>query len=138
MENYQKLEEEEENHTILNIEVKDGVTISNILAIGLVFCASGLATFFFNASVVYLLRDPLYFDITSSAQLNQVNSDVIFYSLLVSMCMSPFLGQLWDIVGRKAVILVNVAILALVMVGTPFTSPHFWLLTTMRMFMTVS
>jgi hypothetical protein len=91
-ENYEKLEEENEQRTILNIEVKEGVTIWNLLAISLVFSASGLATFFFNTSVVYLLRDERYFGITDISRANHINSDVIFYSLLVSMCLSPLLG----------------------------------------------
>jgi MFS family permease len=125
------------NKRICGLDVKKATTCSNIASIPLVYLTLGTGILFFNPNVVFLLRDPRYFDITDSTEQNKVNSNILSYSLIVSMCLTPLMGQLWEIIDRKVLVIVCAGSIALVMLVTPMTSPSIAGLTTCRVILNI-
>ena len=53
------------------------------------------------------------------------------------MCLTPLMGQLWDILGRKVLVIVSTGCIAIVMLVTPMTSPSIAWLTVCRIVLNV-
>lgn len=77
---------------ILSMEVKKDTTVGNLLSIAAMFTSTSAAQAYYNANVIFLLRSPEYFAIENASEVGRVNSNIVFYSLIVSMSSSFFMG----------------------------------------------
>jgi MFS family permease len=111
------------------IEVKEETTGWNMAAILLVTAAITISMSFLTLQLVYLLRDPKYFAISDADQVTEITSTITIAALILSMTLSVFLGQLYDIVGRKWLILGLSMLSVLGLVLAPYLSPSIFLLT---------
>ena len=119
---------EEEEKTILTLKVEKGVNLGNLIAIGLIFTGAIMGIAFVNADLVFLLRSNKYFAIPSDKEVGVIQSEIVLASLIATTLLSFFMGQAYDITGRKKIIGVNFIILAILAATIPYTSPSiFWL-----------
>ena len=73
-----------------------------------------------------------YFDIRDTERISQINSNMIFYSILCSMGLALIMGQMFDILGRRLIIILACLTIALTIFITPYTSPSIALLMMLR------
>ena len=129
-------DEEPKKKKMILMEVNEATTIWNLIAIPMIFGACTMAVSFYNPNVVYLLRNKEYFNLADS-EVSRINSQVVLYSLIVSTAVSVFCGQIYDILGRRGVIIANIALLGLVVITVPFCAPSLTALTFNRIGMGV-
>ena len=84
---------------------------------------------YLNAQVIFLLRNPKFFDIPNN-KIGLVSSSLIFYSLPGALLATFFAGYLFDIVGRRFTLLISFLISAGLLFSVPYTAPNVypWLL----------
>jgi MFS family permease len=111
------------NKSFLGIELKHGYNIWNLLAIPFCIVCTTVAGTFTNTSVIFLLRDPDYFNIPNE-RIGRVSNDVIFYSIPIAMVSTIFVGYIFDIFGRRLTLFFSAMLMAFFMILVPFTSPH--------------
>lgn len=84
----------------------------------------------------YLLRDADYFDIPFN-QTGRAAGQVLFYAYLISTIVTPFLGYVYDLVGRFWFMIPACFALTFFLSIVPFSSPHFWILCSVRAVMSI-
>jgi MFS family permease len=88
------------------------VTTSTGVAIGLSF---------FNTQSVFLLADPNYFNIADKKTRNIKLGSHAAAAATWTMILTPFMGQLYEVFGRRAVIAMNFAIMVFFIWLTPYS-----------------
>ena len=103
---------------VLLMNVKEGITLVNVISMLLVLTNSMLALTFIFFSSVYFLSSPNYFNLdqrTAAA----VAGDLVFYSYPVGIVFQFTSGFFYSYFGRKLVIFFGFSVLAVVIVITP-------------------
>ena len=127
------MSETEKARTILGMYVNPETTRANILGIALIMIGNTMALGYYNEMVVFLLREEEFFNIRSNSEVSRINSSIIFYSLIFSTTFAVFMGQLYDIFGRRGLITLNLFILAILVGICPYASPNLYFLAANRM-----
>ena len=97
---------------ILWISVKKDTTVWNVAALvfGPAIVVAGGA--YINAVMPYLLQDESYFGIPFE-ETGTAAGEVLFWSFLVSTCITPFLGYVFDLIGRFWFLIPSLFLMAL-------------------------
>ena len=111
------------------IEVKEETSGANMMAILLVTAGITISMTFFTLNLIYLLRDPKYFAISDADKVTEITSTITLAALILSLTLSVFLGQLYDILGRRCLILVFFVLTLIMTASVPYLSPSLFLLT---------
>ena len=119
------------------MDVKDDTTAWNMVAILLIMGGATISYSYFTLNMVFLLRDPKYFAIDDADQVTEITSTITMCSLILSMTFSVFLGQIYDIVGRKVLILTFFLLTVVTLGLAPFLSPSLLALTIDNMIFTL-
>ncbi|CDW86717.1 major facilitator superfamily mfs_1 [Stylonychia lemnae] len=107
----------------LGIRIKNKYSIVNVLAIPLIQGHLTIVVFFFTVQIIFLLRDPLYYNI-SQEDIGTISSDLIFYSMFPQMVAVIAYGYIYDIYGRRKTITFSVLGAWLVLVLVPQGAPN--------------
>ena len=118
---------------IFGVEVKNDTTGYNMGAIMLITGGCTVSATFLAMNLVFLLRDPQYFGYEDADQVTEITSNITMYSLILSMIFSVFFGQIYDIMGRKLLILCFFLVTAVGIAVIPFLSPSLFALTLANM-----
>lgn len=118
------------------MNVKKETTIWNLMALFVAPMVSISAGAYVNTQMPYLLQDPDYFNVPFDKVGSSVGS-VLFAGSLTSTILTPFMGFLYDIIGRKLLIIPAMLGLAFQLSLIPYSAPHFWLLMVFRAVMSV-
>ena len=121
----------EPKELLWGLKVKKETTIWNFAAVIMLPLIGETGFNYINAQLPFLLQDPDYFDI-DFAGTGKATGEILFWSLLVSTCAIPFLGELYDLIGRRWVLLPTCALFAGVLAIVPYSAPHFWMLVALR------
>ena len=94
----------------------------------MVFTLISVGTFV-NTSTVFMLRDPLYFNINKD-EIGRVSNDLIFYAVPPALIVTCFIGYVFDIVGRRITLSISIGLQSIMVLLMPYTSPEVypWLL----------
>lgn len=116
---------------ILGVQVKRETTFWNMLAILVAPVISVIAGSYVNAVMPFLLQDEDYFNVPFK-KVGQEAGHVIFWGYLVSTLVTPWIGFIYDILGRFWFIIPSCYVLCLQLALIPYSAPHFWLLYVFR------
>ena len=122
--------------TIFGIKVKKETTIANLMGLLVTPLVAIAAGSYINAMMPYLLQDEAYFGI-EFANVGSKAGEVIFWAYLLSTLVTPFMGYVYDILGRFWFIVPSCFFLSLMIAIVPLSSPHFWLLCAFRSIMSM-
>jgi hypothetical protein len=86
------MEEKVGHRTILGMKVNPNTTKANIFGIFLVTGGNTMALGYYNEMLVFLLRGEDFYNIRSSSEVSRINSEIIFYSLIMSTVLAIFMG----------------------------------------------
>ena len=125
--------EEKVGKVILGMKVNPNTTKANILGMFLVTGGNTMALGYYNEMLVFLLRGEDFYNIRSSSEVSRINSEIIFYSLITSTALAIFMGQMFDIFGRRSLLVINFFILALLVGSCPYMAPDLYCLAANRM-----
>ena len=75
----------------------------------------------------YLMQDPEFFNVPYEEVGTQIGT-AAFTVALISTFAAPFLGQAYDEIGRRKVILFCVFVLLMLLMCVPLSVPRMWLL----------
>jgi len=64
-----------------------------------------MAVAFYNINVIFLMRDPDHFAIESLDEVQQKNSMFLFWQLVTVVILQLFMGLLYDLTGRRTIII---------------------------------
>jgi MFS family permease len=112
-----------EETKFFDIKMKPSFSRANLLALPCILFISSLAGNFINSQMIFLLRDPNYYDVNSE-NIGKVSNDLIFYSILSGQVCTLVLGYLYDIFGRKKTIITSCIMLAMLLFLVPLCAPH--------------
>lgn len=84
----------------------------------------------------YLLRDKDYFNVPFN-QTGRAAGQVLFYAYLISTLVTPFLGYVYDLVGRFWFMIPACFALTFFLSIVPFSAPIFWVLCMIRAVMSI-
>ena len=82
-----------------------------------------IPVFMIQIQIIFLLRDPHYFNI-SSADIGYISNDIIFYSMIFQIIASLTVGYLYDIFGRQVTLFFLFFIGSLAVFLVPLASPE--------------
>ena len=102
--NLEEKREKKKIRKICCIPVKKGVTIWNIMAIPLVPILVMVIGTFLNAQIIFLLRNPNYFQVE---KIGLVSSSLIFYSMPGALLATLLSGVAFDVIGRRITLVVS-------------------------------
>jgi len=111
--------------------VKKDTTLGNVLSLPMIYGLGTAIAAYVNAEVIFLLRDEDYFAVDAS-EIGRVSSDILFYALLFTLLLSIGVGYLFDMFGRRTIIMGSLYVMALVVLLMPYTAPSIVLLTCLR------
>ncbi|CDW71223.1 major facilitator superfamily mfs_1 [Stylonychia lemnae] len=112
----------------LGMSIKKRYSIANVLAIPLIQVSLTISVFFFTIQVIFLLRDPLYYNIPQE-NIGIVSSDIIFYSMFTQLIAVITFGYIYDIYGRRKSITLNVLGVGFVLIMMPIGAPNVYPIT---------
>lgn len=72
----------------------------HLFAIPTVMIANNIIGTFTNTMMIFILRDPNYFNVPAT-EIGTVSNNILFWGIIANMIGSLFIGQIFDIVGRK-------------------------------------
>ncbi len=113
------------------IKVKKNVSAWNVFAPCYVFIMLCSLGGFMNVQMIYLLIDPLYFDV-SPEHIGRTTANIIVISTAVGLSYAPISGQLFDIFMRKWLLFSAGIVGALAVFVCPFTAPSVFLMMVVR------
>lgn len=87
----------------MGVEFKRGLPKILLLSIFFTLFFSIGILVFLDLSIVYLLQDPFYFNV-SDTNIATVSGDLVFYTTIVSLFFYFTVGYLQDLIGRKITI----------------------------------
>ena len=122
-----KIQPQQKNRKLC-LDLKPNVTIFNLLSIGLTCTGAIIGLGYVNADLIFLLRDSDYFGISSGKKVGIIQSQIALASLIITAILSLCMGQAYDILGRKLIIIGNYAVIAVLITTIPYTSPSLYFL----------
>ena len=112
---------------IYGIAVKRETTLLNLVGLPFLVTIGTMTGAFINANMPNLLRDPDFFNLPFE-NVGMASGTVLFWGYLVSMLATPFLGYLFDMMGRLWFLLPACFVLAFTVALIPYSAPSFGLL----------
>ena len=109
------------------MNVKKKTTIWNLVAILVVPALGQTVQSYLNVVMPYLMQDPEYFNVPYEEVGTQIGTAAFTVSI-ISTIVAPFLGQVYDEIGRKKVILFCGSCLPILLLCFPLSVPRIWLL----------
>lgn len=106
------------------VHAKRETTVYNLLALPLITMIAVAAGGFVNANMPFLLRDESYFNYKFS-EVGDRTGRALFWAYLASTIVTPFLGYVYDTVGRFWFMIPSMFLLSFFMAILPYTSPNF-------------
>ena len=113
------------------VHAKRETTVWNLVALPLTSMIAVAAGGFVNANMPFLLRDEQYFNFQFS-EVGDRTGTALFWAYLASTVVTPFLGYVYDTLGRFWFMIPSMFALSFFLAILPFTAPHFWLLIFIR------
>mmetsp|Transcript_17153 Transcript_17153/g.23131 ORF Transcript_17153/g.23131 Transcript_17153/m.23131 type:complete len:192 (+) Transcript_17153:106-681(+) len=113
------------------IHAKKETTVWNLLALPLTSMIAVSAGGFVNANMPFLLRDENYFNFQFS-EVGDRTGTALFWAYLASTLVTPFLGYVYDTVGRFWFMIPAMFAMSIFMAILPYTAPSFGALIVMR------
>jgi hypothetical protein len=107
-----------ESRRVLLMNVKNGVSLINVISMLLVLANTMMVATFIFFSSVYFLQSPTYFGLEKDVSAS-VAGDLIFYSYPACMIFQFLSGYFYSILGRKWTIFIGFTICSIVVVYTP-------------------
>ena len=114
--------EEDKRLEYFGIRLKKGATLINLLSMPMGLFILVLSSVFMSSQFVFILRDPLYFNI-SGPNLAVTSSNLLFYSFLAQMVYVLLVGSFFDLFGRRKTLIGNSLLISVVLFFLPYTSP---------------
>jgi MFS family permease len=74
---------------------------------------------------VFILRDPLYFNVPKE-KMGAVTNNLTFYSTFFQIGLVIIIGYIYDIFGRKKTLIVSLIGSAIVLFLLPYSAPNVW------------
>mmetsp|Transcript_19442 Transcript_19442/g.18561 ORF Transcript_19442/g.18561 Transcript_19442/m.18561 type:complete len:196 (+) Transcript_19442:98-685(+) len=96
--------------------------MSQLMAILLVFCYATSVGLYFDIQLIFLLKDPKYFNVAQEDIGTEINR-LIFFTILANMCSFLISGYLHDLFGRRKVLITSVFIVSLLVFIMPRVAP---------------
>ena len=118
------------------IHAKKETTMYNLLALPLITMVAVSAGGFVNANMPFLLRDENYFNYQFS-EVGDRTGKALFWAYLTSTAVCPFLGYVYDTLGRFWFMIPSMFALSFFMAILPYSAPHFPVLIAMRAFIAI-
>ena len=109
------------------MKVKNETTLWNLLSILIVPALGQTVQSYLNAVMPYLMQDPEFFNVPFEEVGNRIGT-ASFTVALISTFVAPFLGQAYDEIGRRKVILFCGLFLLMFFILIPLSVPRMWLL----------
>ena len=122
---------EKDTRVIFSVRVKKETTFTNLMAIlfaPVIIHAGGT---YANTMLPGILQSEDYF----AYEYKEVGTragEVVFWGFLIATVIAPFLGYVYDMIGRFWFMVPACFFLSLVMALFPLSSPNFWVLCGMR------
>jgi len=113
------------------LHAKRETTHWNILALPLTSMIAVSAGGYVNANMPFLLRDEEYFDFKFS-EVGDRTGTALFWAYLASTIVTPFLGYIYDVVGRFWFMVPAMFSITFFVGILPYMSPNFTMLIIMR------
>jgi MFS family permease len=102
----------------------------NLIAIPIVLTAFTVISTFTNTEMIFLLRNPEYYNIPQ-AEMGTITNTILFYCVLANMITTLFVGQIYDIVGRKLSLFISTILGAVFLILVPYSpSIYPWVIVT--------
>mmetsp|Transcript_31542 Transcript_31542/g.30862 ORF Transcript_31542/g.30862 Transcript_31542/m.30862 type:complete len:161 (+) Transcript_31542:38-520(+) len=115
------------NKEFFGIKLKSGYTLMHLLAIPTVLISYNIIGTYVNTMLIFLLRNPAYFDIPPE-NLGLVTNSILFFAIIANMIATLFMGHIFDIFGRKKTLFINIMIASLFCTFLPMCSTIYpWL-----------
>ena len=108
-------------------KVKQGVEWYNLLSLFMVPMIAACCSSYATSQMTFLLTDKRYFGIDKSL-LGRTNSELNIWSQTFALVFTPFFGYLYDIAGRRLVMIPATVGTAAIIVLFPLVAPFFWAL----------
>ena len=118
------------------VHAKRETTVYNLLALPLITMIAVAAGGFVNANMPFLLRDESYFNYKFS-EVGDRTGRALFWAYLASTIVTPFLGYVYDTLGRFWFMIPSMFLLSFFMAILPYTSPNFQMLIAFRACMAI-
>ena len=131
---YKSLEQESEarnEKSCCGIKLKKNFTYANLFALFYITFVLISANAYVNVQSVYLLRSPDYFNVEHEV-IGRVTSKLMFVSTLLALISVAIAGYLYDIFGRKPLIVIYFIAVAGGLFWLPRTAPNVPALVTVR------
>jgi MFS family permease len=116
----------------LGVNLKEGYSVANFLAIPLTSSTMIYAGTFMNVAILFLLKDPEFYAVPEG-EIGRVTNYIIFYSQLM---VAPFIlvvGYIYDIIGRKLTIFFTLVPAAILMMYIPDAAPSINMVIVLRL-----
>lgn len=113
------------------VHAKRETTVWNLIALPLTSMIAVCAGGYVNANMPFLLRDEEYFNFQFS-EVGDRTGTALFWAYLASTVVTPFLGFVYDTVGRFWFMVPSMFAMSFFLAILPNTAPHMWLLITVR------
>ena len=81
--------------------------------------------------MVFILPDKDYFNIPKE-EMGMATNNLLFYTIPIGMLTTIFLGQVFDVFGRRKTLLCSNLLAAIMMFLVPYTAPSYWRLVIVR------
>ena len=101
----------------------------NFLSIPLMTATLVSLSGFAGAKLILLLTDKNYFAVDET-EIGRVSNDLIFYPSIFNMIFHPLNGQLYEILGRRKLLVLAFLLGSLLTILVPYTAPsvYGWLM----------
>eukprot|EP00347_Sterkiella_histriomuscorum_P015799 403355638 len=109
----------------VGIIMKDGYNLANLISIPLISASLTIASFYLAIQIVFILRDPEYFNVPKN-EIGKVTNDLTFYSTFFQIFLVIVIGYVFDICGRKKTLILALLGSASTLFMLPYTAPNVW------------
>lgn len=96
-----------------------------MIAIPLISSSLTIASFYLAVQIVFILRDPEYFNVPKS-EIGKVSNDLTFYSTFFQIFLTILIGYIFDICGRKKTLIIALFGSASTLFMLPYAAPNVW------------
>jgi len=104
--------------TLFNFTLKEEVTTLNYVSYLVYVIALFSATYYFDITLVFLLRHPDYYNLSESEATRTVGN-LVFYRSIVRIIIDPLCGSIHDVVPRKTFLIVFIILLVPIYILMP-------------------
>ncbi|CDW85142.1 major facilitator superfamily mfs_1 [Stylonychia lemnae] len=109
----------------MGIKLKEGYTVANLISIPLITASLTVSSFYLGIQIVFILRDPEYFNVPKE-NIGTVTNSLTFYATFFQIALVIIIGYIYDIFGRKITLLASLIGGAIVLFLLPYTAPNVW------------